>query len=99
MRIAICALVVLFLSGCALAPNTAHIAVTHVSQPFRGAGPAPFGGEALPETTYEALELGGRWQHGNAFAESSIAYVVHETYLAGGPWVFSAKAGYAWALK
>jgi hypothetical protein len=86
-------------------PNTAYVSAVHVSQPGKGPHIAPIGcGCAWPdsessETTYNALETGLRWQRGHAFAETSMGYVLHETYMTGGPWLFTLKAGYQIRLK
>lgn len=87
----------LALSGCAIAPDTYTASISHVSQPMRGMGPEPIGSNGrLAETTYESVELSARWQHGKAFAETTLAYVVHDTWLTGGPWLFTARSGLQW---
>lgn len=98
--VALSATMVAFLAtGCALIPDTIHVATSHMSQPMRGVGPVPLGGDDMPETTLDAIELGGRWQDGNWFAESSFAYVVHSTYFVGGDVLFTAKVGIQWSIK
>ena len=87
------------LSGCAsLKPDYLHVAETHVSQPMLGQGPFPIGGKLLPETTYEALEVGATWTKGRAFAETSMGYAWHSTNLDGDHWIFTAKGGLRWGL-
>jgi hypothetical protein len=81
-------------TGCA--PTTYFVAAVHQSQPMHGLGPKPIGdNDQSLETTYEALEAGCRWQRGAWFAETSLDYVVHDTDLTGGPWIFTSKIGWS----
>lgn len=86
----------LLLAGCALIPSTsAHVAAVHTSQPGHGPGIEPIGDHGQsPETTYDAAEFGLRVKQGRWFCETDMAFVLHDTYLTGGPWLFSARFGY-----
>jgi hypothetical protein len=89
----------LLMTGCSLMPNRIHVAQVHMSQPLRGYAPYPLGGDDQPETTYEATEIGARWERKHAFAETSLGYVWHATYWEGGDVVFTGKVGMQWGLR
>jgi hypothetical protein len=87
----------LCLGGCVTLPHPEPILeayAAHQSQPGHGQGLEPIGDHgSIPETTYEALGAAVRIESGHAFAETSMEWVVHDTNLTGGPWVFAVRAG------
>lgn len=86
------------LTGCAGLSAQGYAA--HQSQPGHGAGFQPIGNnDRTPETTFESLGVGLRLERGVWFAESSLDWVVHDTHLTGGPWVFNLRAGMRVSLE
>lgn len=82
----------LFLAGCT--PTYLTAAAVHLSQPNHGPYPPPIGDhEASPETGYNGLELGARWEEGPYWSEAGLTYSITSRNVDGGPWLFSVKAG------
>lgn len=82
--------ILLFLTGCA--PNYMTAAAVHASQPMYGRHAPPIGGDH-EETGYNGLEFGLRWEQGPYWAETNMDYMITSRNVAGGPWMFFAKAG------
>lgn len=83
------------LAGCApLRPDYVTVAAVHQSQPFVGKHAPPLGDHGrTDESNYDAAELGARWERGRLFVEANAAYALHESNIAGGPWITTVRAG------
>lgn len=97
--LALAALVVL--AGCGtVRPDYLTVAAVHQSQPGHGPGPLPFGDQARSaETNLDGVQVGVAWERGRYFGDLDLTYAVHESNVAGGPWIATARVGIKVPLK